>query len=134
MYVKPDNLEKDDNGNDVKGRAVELFKCCKYTNRLEAFRILDGLNIHDAPGIPDLKQLELWNKWRNLINDPKIADEICPKPRLELLKRLQDAKRKKDQDKRNLKAEALGKGATKKKKTNKRKTNLTQNETSSTSK
>ena len=88
--------------------------------RLEALRTLNGLNIHDAPGIQDLKQLELWNKWRNLIDDPVIADEICPNPRPELLKRLQDAKRKKEQDKRKFKAEVEGKGATKKKKTNKR--------------
>lgn len=81
MYVKRNNLERDEEGNETKGHTVPPFKkCSKYNSYKTALQNRIRLEIHDPLGIPDIKQVKLFTKWRLTIKDPILTDQIFPKP------------------------------------------------------
>ena len=55
-------------------------------------------NPEKAPGIPDIKKVELYTKWRKLIPN-HYQDSICPKPDDNVLLKVKRAKAKKAKDK-----------------------------------
>ena len=59
-------------------------------------------SLEKAPEIADIKQVELFTKWRKLIPD-SFQDEMCPKPSVEILHKVKRDKAKKAKDKLNAK-------------------------------
>ena len=55
-------------------------------------------NLEKAQGIPDIKQVELYTKWRKLVPD-QYQDQICPKPDDSILNKVKKDKAKKAKDK-----------------------------------
>jgi hypothetical protein len=53
----------------------------------------------EPPGLKEIKQVELYQKWRKFVPD-EFQDEICPKPSDEVLNKIKEEKRKKDAAKR----------------------------------
>jgi hypothetical protein len=47
-----------------------------------------------TPGMKPIKQVELYMKWRKFV-PAKFADEICPKPHDDILKKVQEARSEK---------------------------------------
>ena len=62
--------------------------------RLDALKKLDGLKECNAPGLKDIKAVELFTKWRKFL--PKEAqDKTCPKPSDEIMKKFKPGNKKK---------------------------------------
>ena len=59
-------------------------------------------SLEKAPEIADIKQVELFTKWRKLIPD-SFQDEMCPKLSKEILHKVKRDKAKKAKDKLNAK-------------------------------
>ncbi len=65
-----------------------------------------------APGMKEIKQVELYTKWRKFV-PAEFSDEICPKPSDEILEKVQkerSAKNRERNAKKKAKAIALGQG------------------------
>lgn len=56
-------------------------------------------NALEPPGLREIKQVELYRKWRKFVPE-EFQDEICPKPPDEVLNRIRDEKTKKARAKR----------------------------------
>jgi len=56
--------------------------------------MLGDLQTLTPPGMADIKQVELYTKWRSLLK-PENKDITCPKPPEEVLKRVRQAKNQK---------------------------------------
>jgi hypothetical protein len=50
-----------------------------------------------APGMKPIKQVELYTKWRKFV-PAEFADEICPKPHDDILKKVQEARSEKNRE------------------------------------
>ena len=70
------------------------------------------------PGLSDIKQVELYAKWRKFIPSP-FQDEICPKPSDEVLDRVKGSKKEKREKKKSQKAATTKTKAASKKRSHK---------------
>ena len=55
--------------------------------------------LETAPEIADIKKVELYTKWRHLIPD-QYQNEMCPKPKDNIINKVKKSKSKKAKDKR----------------------------------
>ena len=80
----------------------DLTDCCKKMNRNAVQRIpeelegkiltmLSSLVAIEPPGMREIKQVELFTKWRPLITE-KYRDLNCPKPSPEIMERIMQSK------------------------------------------
>ena len=53
--------------------------------------MLSSLVVLERPGMREVKQVELWSKWRPLIPE-EFRDRICPKPSPKVLERVRQSK------------------------------------------
>ncbi len=83
-YINDENETTFNFHKDTPHRAVLLET---YT--------LEHLN---APGIRDIKQVELWKNWRQYIPDP-YKDIMCPEPTKEVVDKIQKDKSRKQKEK-----------------------------------
>ena len=63
------------------------------------------------PGIADIKQVELYQKWRNLVPD-QYQDSICPRPSDNILLKVKRDKAKKAKDKLRARQQLLNENGT----------------------
>ena len=67
---------------------------------------MDELVNCDPPGLNELKQVELYTKWRKIV--PKEHwESTCPKPRQEILDRVKNEKKVKARKRKQVKDEKL---------------------------
>ena len=85
-------------------------KKCKYLGekerKIELSKMLDDLEVLRAPGLRDIKAVELYVKWRPML--PQWArNDTCPQPTKKVIEVVKEAKRKQRkkglQKKRNIK-------------------------------
>ena len=68
--------------------------------------------LETAPEIADIKKVELYTKWRHLIPD-QYQNEMCPKPKDNIINKVKKSKPKKAKDKRVEKQQRIAAAASK---------------------
>jgi hypothetical protein len=66
------------------------------TNRPDCAQLMKQYQLQPLtpPGLKEIKQVELWTKWRKFIPH-QFQDEICPKPDVGVLQRIKSEKNEK---------------------------------------
>ena len=111
-------LKKDDND------AVEIVDDLLPTRRkklapfhtpkdrkIKIWGLLSELTLLEPPGIPEIKQVEMYTKWRKLIA-PYAQDITCSRPSEEIMKKVRDEKNKKSKKKKKKKKKKSNKKTT----------------------
>ena len=75
------------------------FQTDRFVRNEDRFRILREFPLKQivAPGMKEIKQVELYTKWRKFV-PAEYADEICPKPPDEILERVQKERSEKSKE------------------------------------
>jgi hypothetical protein len=81
--------------NDDAETSFDFYKKTPHREVLLQTYILEELN---APGIREIKQVELWKNWRQYIPHPH-KDLICPEPPQEIIERIKKEKSNKVKEK-----------------------------------
>jgi hypothetical protein len=58
----------------------------------------ESLELIAPPGLKDIKQVELWEKWGAIIGNEEARKKTCPKPADDVIERIRSKRRKKRQD------------------------------------
>jgi hypothetical protein len=91
------------------------FRNDKFLNRENRVQELREFSVKPiaAPGMKEIKQVELYTKWRKFV-PAEFADEICPKPPDEVLENVQKARSDKNKERAAKKraTELRGRGGT----------------------
>ena len=75
-------------------RTKRKYKDLTIDERVVQLRLIeDELMQLTPPGLPPIKQFELWHKWRKIVPDEH-KDITCPKPSDEVLKKYKEKKMK----------------------------------------
>jgi hypothetical protein len=106
LIIKTDDLGTDDPTVADLASGVE-----RKDGRIDQLRNFVGLQSIPEPGIPEIKQYELWHKWRQHVVPRKYWHITCPKPHDAVIRRVKQ--QPKSKGKKNPRAKKKQKTATK---------------------
>ena len=92
--------------SNLAGATSEQFEMMKRTKDRDS-KLLSEPRVLKPPGLREIKQVELYTKYRPLV--PRIyQDELCPRPSDKVLERISSERREKGRNKRQAKKVAAG--------------------------
>ena len=94
-----ETLSKEVKMDNLKKKATNEERCT-WLQRL----LTETPNRENKPGIPEIKQMELFTKWRKFVPE-EVRSKICPEPEEGVLKRVKKERMEKQALKTELKLE-----------------------------
>ena len=100
VLVKKDDWDSEEAYDNLipNRRSRKAMVLSKATRKLAIAQMTNELKVLKPPGLREIKAVEMFTKWRNVVPNDHRRDIICPRPSEEIMKRVKEEKNKKVRD------------------------------------